>query len=390
MSEERNPKDDQEAPEGAIRKTRRVRKKRKVEQTTPDETPSGLFSKAKEILLGMHDPDEDFGHVNVAEQVRRIKSRSSDDKNRPLDEVWGTKRRSTAWLWILLGTAIVSVIAVVLGVTLWLSDEEAGKTSLEDNGFGALGKVDEVDVAEGALGWFDDHSVEVLAEVREIMAKMNEAEDSKEVESMIRKSPYRQMNPIRLEEWGSAHVTNSASDFRWSTSIVAPPGVSDSAGMGVLSVVGKREDFEPYEVYFVREGGSLKLDWDATMGWSEKSIKEVSEEKPTKPIFMRCRISKKASFDQKFGADDFSGYLLSGEFSDEYLLAYLNVSGERGKAIDRGLKLLLNYGSTIGKPLLRNQKGTVVVKFEPGVGKGGIFEIVDYLHEGWVSPVTAP
>ena len=118
MSEADENKVNEPIPDGMVRKKRRVRKRRSStpERSSDKDEANKLFAKAKELLIGMHDEDEDFGPVDVAEQLRRLKRKKEDD--RPLDEVWGTKKRSTSWLWIVLVGIIASVIAVVVGLAI--------------------------------------------------------------------------------------------------------------------------------------------------------------------------------------------------------------------------------------------------------------------------------
>jgi len=103
--------DQEEIPEGMVRRTRRVRKKRKSKQSSEERQKNAdtLFAKAKDLLVGMENEDDQYGHVDVQEQVRRLKDKGEDE--RPLDDVWGTKRRSSSWLWIILVGMIVGVVA---------------------------------------------------------------------------------------------------------------------------------------------------------------------------------------------------------------------------------------------------------------------------------------
>jgi hypothetical protein len=60
---------------------------------------------------------------------------------------------------------------------------------------------------------------------------------------------------------------------------------------------------------------------------------------------------------------------------------------DRSKVIDRDLKLLLNYGSFVtDEPPLQDQKATLRVRYGDEAGNKEIFEIVEFLHDGWVSP----
>ena len=386
MSDSEDKQNRDNVPDGMVRKTRRVRKRRRGEKSPQraQEDANTLFSKAKELLIGMQDEDEDYGPIDVAEQVRRLKRKKEDD--RPLDEVWGTKRRSTSWLWIVLVAAIVSVVAIIVGLTIWVKEEpvdEGDAIVIDDDRF----TIEEVDLSAGPLGWFNQNSVEVLDEVEEIISEVNEAEEAAAISRLIRDSPFRVVNPINLEEIGAPMLTNSLSSFEWSPQVVYSSEISGARERGFLEVTGLREDRSPYTAFFVLQEKRVVLDWDATIGWSEMPIEQLKKEKPRKEMLVRCRVSKDPSFDQSFGETSYSGYVLAGEVPDEFIFAYVDLDTARGRAIDRDMRLLLNYGSFVTTdPPKKNVRATMRVGFRESVGEDGIFEITEYLHDGWVTP----
>ncbi len=388
MSEKEQKESGDEIPEGMVRKTRRVRKRRKGSSgssSDSEDNANSLFAKAKDLLIGMQDEDEDYGPVDVAEQVRRLKKKKEDD--RPLDDVWGTKRRSSSWLWIVLVGLITSVVAIVIGIVTWGKDERVTKEPSPVDIKGTIGTLDGYEPGEGPLGWFNENSMEVLDGAVKIIDVVNQAEKVDEIEKVVRDSPFRAMSPINLKDWGEKLLTNPSSNFSSRPKVVYSSELSGAKERGYLSVSGTREGGDSFEAFFVNENEKLLLDWDATTGWSEMGVPEIAEKKPRKPIFLRCRVEKKPSFDQSFGTIEYSGYVLAGNLSDEYFLAYVPLDSDRGKATDRDFKLMLNYGSFVSnEPPLKNQKATVRVRHIPGVGKDGIFEIVEFLHSGWVTP----
>ena len=382
-------KDHEEVPEGMVRKTRKVRKKRRGSHSTEEGRAQAdtLFSKGKNLLVGMEEENDDFGHVDVAEQIRRLKKGKEDD--RPLDEVWGTKKRSSSWLWIVLVGIIVLVMATIVGVTRWLSQDAGprlGSSSL-NGGIESVGSVEDIDLGEGPLGWFHEDSIQVLADVRKVIAKINEAEDRESLGELLRASSKRREGDLNPALWGSECLTNATSHFRWQPRVVRMGSRVGEGERGFLQITGTRIDGAPYEAYFVKEDGRVKLDWDATIGWSEMSFSELLEQKPRREVFLRCRVTKKASFDQDFGDVNYSGYVISGEDGEDFTLAYLPLDSETNKTMDRGLRLLLNYGSFVtDQPPHQNQKATLRVRYNAEIGKDGVFEIVEFLHDGWVSP----
>ena len=67
MREDDQNNDEEPIPDGMVRKRRRVRKRRSSspERSSGKEEANRLFAKAKELLIGMHDEDEDFFHCLV-------------------------------------------------------------------------------------------------------------------------------------------------------------------------------------------------------------------------------------------------------------------------------------------------------------------------------------
>lgn len=384
MSEADERNADEPIPNGMVRKKRRVRKRRSSspERSSGKEEANKLFAKAKELLIGMHDEDEDFGPVDVAEQLRRLKRKKED--NRPLDEVWGTKKRSTSWLWIVLFGVIFSVIAIVLGLAIWTSqDEPEGDRPTFFKGFDNAEPL-----ADDRLTWFFDDSITILAEAKKTIGILNEGKELDEIDQRLRKSTFRSDGAINFEDWGSSLLTNAWSQFSWSARLVNSSRTPGPQKRGYVSLTGKRENGNPFEVFFVQgNDNQLVLDWDASIGWSEMSVSQMAKELPQDEVFLRCRVGKKPGYDQSFGQDDYSGYVLTGEVSDEFIFAYVNLDRPGGRSTDQAFRLLLNYGSFVSNdPPLQEQKVTLRLKFENELGSEGQFEIVEYLNDGWVTP----
>ena len=385
MSEADENKVNEPIPDGMVRKKRRVRKRRSLtpERSSDKEEANKLFAKAKELLIGMHDEDETFGPVDVAEQLRRLKRKKEDD--RPLDEVWGTKKRSTSWLWIVIVGIIASVIAAMWAFTLWTNQDVkkvARSTSSIDLDKGPT------PLATNALTWFYDDSVTILDEAKKTNEVLNQRQELDAIDKRLRESAFRGDATVNLDDWGSPLLTNEWSQYSWSARLVRSSNSTSSKERGYVSLTGKRENGNPFEVFFVQGNkNQLLLDWDASIGWSEISVGQLAKEMPLNEIFLRCRVTKKPGYDQNFGQDSYSGYVLTGEVADEFVFAYVNLDRPGGKSIDRELRLLLNYGSFVfDDDPLEEQKVSLSLKFDGEIGADGQFEIIEYLNDGWVTP----
>ncbi|MGB0644752.1 MAG: hypothetical protein ACPGQF_08420, partial [Akkermansiaceae bacterium] len=243
MSEANENKVNEPIPDGMVRKKRRVRKRRSStpERSSDKDEANKLFAKAKELLIGMHDEDEDFGPVDVAEQLRRLKRKKEDD--RPLDEVWGTKKRSTSWLWIVLVGIIASVIAVVVGLAIW-TNQDVKKVDRPLSFFGGNEELEPL--ANDALTWFFDDSVTILDEAKKTIGMLNQREQLDEIDKRLRDSAFRGDATINFDDWGSSLLTNAWSQFSWSARLVRSSNSSSSKERGYVSLTGKRENGNPF------------------------------------------------------------------------------------------------------------------------------------------------
>ena len=171
-----------EVPEGMVRKRRKVRRKRRSKESSV--SANKVFEKGKDLLFGMQ-KDEREQHVDVAEQLRRLKQDADDDK--PLDDVWGTKRRSSAWLWILLLGIIMPLIIIGIIISKLTQKPNEGPGIELKDGIGVMKK--EFSASEGPNGWFLGDSDAVTSEVIRILNALNDAKTLEEVEPFIRQSP---------------------------------------------------------------------------------------------------------------------------------------------------------------------------------------------------------
>ncbi len=371
-----------EVPEGMVRKRRKVRRKRRSKESSV--SANKVFEKGKDLLFGMQ-KDEREQHVDVAEQLRRLKQDADDDK--PLDDVWGTKRRSSAWLWILLLGIIMPLIIIGIIISkLTQNPNEGPEIELKD-GVGVLKK--DFSASDGPNGWFLGDSESVTSEVIRILNALNDAKTLEEVEPSIRRSPYRSLNSISLDRLANPFIAETISDFELIIGLSKPGGSSDVEERGFLSVGGNHEDGQAFTAYFVEEevGGDKKvvLDWDATAGWGEINMKTLVQTKPRNETLIRCLIEKKAIYDVEFGDVLYSGYVLSDRENGEYTFAYVPLSSNASRNLDGQLKGALDYGNFI-LPLKENEPVTLRVRFGNEKGTSTVFEITSLEHESWVRP----
>ena len=382
MSDDESKNPVEEVPEGMVRKRRKVRRKRRSKERSV--SANKVFEKGRDLLFGMQ-KDEGEQHVDVAEQLRRLKQDADDDK--PLDDVWGTKRRSSSWLWILLLGIIMPLIIIGIITSKLTQNANEGPGAELKDGVGVLKK--DFSASDGPNGWFLGDSESVTAEVIRILNALNDAKTLEEVEPFIRQSPYRSLNPVSLDRLANPFIAETVSDFELIVGLSKLGGNSGVDERGFLSIGGKHQDGQAFTAYFVEEEveGDKKvlLDWDATTGWGEVKMKTLVETKPRNEVLIRCLIEKKAIYDVEFGDVVYSGYILSDRENGEYFFAYVPLSNRANRILDGQLKGVLDYGNFI-LPLKENEPVTLGVRFGNEKGTSNVFEITSLEHESWVRP----
>ena len=376
MSEDQPEPEAREIPGGSVKKVRRVKKGRRSKQTKNSGNSNSLLNKGKELLHGIQADDDDSGHVDVAEQIRRLKKKGPIET---LDEVWGSKKRSTSWLWVSLLAVIVPLIGVGVGISMITQNEtedENGGHSIEMfSGFN--------EEKTNSHTWFDGDSTVWLGKAVDILRAFNTAKSPDEVLAFVRPSPYATLNPLEINRWPSPMILNTMYDVTWRLPTVSPPGGGKERGYVVVS--GQRENFEPFSAYFVEEDGELLLDWDATTNWCEIPFTKFIEEESRSVALIRGKIEKKPIYDSVIGGISYSGYLLTSDDGSEFIFCYVPLDSDKQRIDDARIKTILNYKRFVG-PLLKDLPVTLRVRFGDGKGGGKLFEIVDLVHDKWVRP----
>lgn len=383
MSDQHEDKDAKKVPDGMVKKVRRVKGKRRSKQKSPTSSKS-LIEQGKSLLEAMQHDDSEEGHVDIQSQLRRLQENEENAKE--LDEVWGSKKKSSAWIWMSLIGLVIPVIGIAIGVAML---DERGESSQDDLQLLSIEPFRPLEdsIKEKPHAWFHDKESDrdFLAEARGILRAINTAQNPAEITQFLRPSPFREKNPVDLSRWDVPVVVNTSTDISWTLPTVVAEGDSAENARGVLALNLKKENQEEMTACFVYEEERLLLDWDATMGWGEVSWNKIRTERPQRAKILRARLVKKASYDSVIKGVSQSGYLLTNDAGDEFIFAFIPLDSERNQKNDKTLKDLLNYGQ-LTTVLKSNLRVTVKVRYGDGSGRGDRFEIVDYLHDGWVRP----
>ena len=151
----------------------------------------------------------------------------------------------------------------------------------------------------------------------------------------------------------------------------------------ILMLWGLREDFAPFQAYFIREGGRLRLDWRATEAFSEIPIADLPSAGKVSGVTVRCLAEAKSFYTMAFPEDRFRSFLLSGPDPEHILWGYVEVGSE--------LHLELRDALTRQVGMLNRQEGqkkrlTLVLETPESRQRENQFLISEMLHIEWATP----
>jgi hypothetical protein len=160
----------------------------------------------------------------------------------------------------------------------------------------------------------------------------------------------------------------------------AEPSVDGISPRPAIALSGKKGEAEPFQYYFVREAGELRLDWEASEGRGDLTIEELQSGAPASDAIVRARISPATYFTPSFPESTYRSYQLEDLSGDNVVWAFVPVDSETAGFLKRNL----NEGSLIlsARAAL---KVTLKVTRQPAEG-ANLFLITEILHNGWVSP----
>lgn len=151
-----------------------------------------------------------------------------------------------------------------------------------------------------------------------------------------------------------------------------------------LLLRGKKSNFDPFELQFVREQGVLKIDWEASEGMGDCSVADLQGGFMADNATVRAKITPANFYTPAFPEGGFRSYQLSDFSRYDFVWAFAPVGSPEAEflseALDEDSKILSR----------RDQDQKVVpltLKLSGPKAEGvKIFLITGILHKGWVTP----
>lgn len=310
--------------------------------------------------------------------IHRLRAEDEDEPlpARPMSEVGPAlpqvessrrkRRRGLAdWTrWMSLATVSLAA-AVVVGMTI------AGKHRNEDRS-DVGGYVFEPETKlDHDQQFFLENAGDLIEEARGMLERYANATTVDEVVPLIRGGERVKDRLERL--WGP-----------WGTETHFAAGeevgnyILDDVKRPAIGLVGRKGDFSRFEVVFVREGGSMKLDWEASQGIGEIQIRELQAGSAAGGL-VRAVVTLSTFHTADFPESEFHSYQLADAGGDHFIWGF----ARHGSPVAAAFEAEFNEGSVL---LEKSTEVRATMRLAASTGGGKYHEITEMLHKGWVSP----
>lgn len=387
---------------------KKKRAKLVVKEVTVASTNEKITPQPREIkaanLRGREEPadagpetEEEITRLERPQTVQEPMEKSSTAKFEKIEDAPDSEeQRELAWQqpmaagwWVLIGGGVL--VLLLVGAVM-LSNHMDGLKMEEVAGPDIALDVDDP-FAGNPEQWFHHRAGRVSAEAIDLMRAYAKAKDDAGRSKLVRKpGQYMKLAPgwpvevcPRLEG-----VDNS----QWSI---------DHTGQTAFLILDTEDrDFLPTRLYFTRRGDGLKLDWQASTAWSERSIGELKKAMQARekkieasgdaaelpppvigePLLLRCLLFRRNEFYAgPYNDKDHAAFMILSPDKSEYLWAYV----DRDSALDLELRELLNHGRFV-VDLKKNIRVTVRVRSGKKDALPSQLELVELVNPEWVTP----
>jgi hypothetical protein len=297
---------------------------------------------------------------------------SSSDPAEPIESLrvdpdaepdWGveTEARSSG-LWLLLGAASLAVVLLGAGALLLRPGNPPAPS--------ASGPVPKA--AEDPLKWYRENPDLADSQSEALLEAFVGATTVEEVLDLVRER--HRVEPLLRERWQPL-----ASALR-SVQPNMERGFAALGGVAFFLITAELEDFRKLRVYFVRENGKMKLDWEASVAHSPLAVAEMANSPGLRNVKLRCIIEAQPISIPSYPGSEYNGYLLAVPGYQKPLWGLAKIGSEVDEALldslDRGRFLL---------DLKTSERVTVEVEEAPGAPSNYLL-ISKLNHVEWVAP----
>jgi len=308
-------------------------------------------------------------HDVAVEIVRTKKPEEGAEKD------WAPQSEGVGWRWV-VGTAVgmmVLVIAALGGVQVMsVFRRGEGVRGVPLNDF----KVERIELGQAGM-LLNESPGALYDEACEVLAGYSGAKTGEEALAWL-------YQPEQEREAFLKHWQLWESPPYFDRPELIQYGLVTNHLPATLMLWGLREDFAPFQAYFIREGGRLRLDWRATEAFSEIPIADLPSAGKVSGVTVRCLAEAKAFHTMAFPEDRFRSFLLSGSDPEHILWGYV----EAGSELDLELRdaLTRQVGILEEKQPGQKKRLTLVLETPESRQRENQFLISEMLHIEWATP----
>lgn len=310
--------------------------------------------------------------VDRQEQLPVMRPRGARSANPEANLVagWGkSARHSSKWiLW-----SVVAVAALVLAGLLVQPMLEKKDGRAESNPLSSLRVVEDMVNPEDPLVFFGENPAQVVSEIHQAMATYARARRLEEAMPVIRHG--EALKKSLSKAWKSWEVPAD-----WEISESDMIGYDSVGKLPYAVISGTRPDFSRYQVFLVREGGRMLVDWEASEGLCTHGFEQLNNPALT-AAEVRVEASPVAYYTMAFPEQRHRAFRLVLGASENFLWGYV----VRGSAADLAMEEIF-----MEKRQFSDKPGSCKVRLRLSRGEAGAMAnqwlILDVLHKGWVTP----
>lgn len=302
---------------------------------------------------------------------------SSDERQ---EKKWSAEIKTHWWVAI---TGLSAMSALLIGLMLRHSDEDL---------FGVAPEYDlaplpsEEDPYERpSEKWFHENMPANKKRAVEMIKQYLAAENHEE-RSQLMRDPENYLKHVT--DWGIAFkpMADEGAEYKWS--------VETNGERSYLLMTGKNARFLPLRAYFVYddEQDTLKLDWHATVGWSEAAMQSLRSgeffaatehsQRDDMTVLMRCYLTKKDElYLGNYNDREHSAFKLTSPDKTTFIWGY----AQRDSALDQELRRLLDHGRFVAE-LKKDRPVTLRISKPRQISSSVQVELMELVHPEWVSP----
>lgn len=271
----------------------------------------------------------------------------------------------TLWMAVATGALVVAAVAGLL---------VAGKGKSADSRDSEPGYVfQEVQQLDWEEEFFLVHSGELIDEAEALLETYAAATSVEQVLPLVRDAERVKERMSRLwQPWGTGPVLAAGEEIEGF--------VMEESARQAICLKGRRGDFTPFEMVFVRVDERLKLDWEASHGIGEVQVAELQQGVAADGGGVRGWIQPAEFYTLAYSDQDFRSYRMVDASGEHFIWVFARLGSEVANTLDRefneGAVLLEKSGQIRATVLLSGSGGD----------SAKCHEITEMLHKGWVTP----